>query len=299
MYEARLLLIGNQKNASLILTILGCAMALSASQITSLLYLTIGTAIAVDLDTPLFAWMLTASNLAAGALAPFVGPLADLIGRRAIFLYGGFGLSLVGSILCAATPDAIGFIAGQVLIGLGNVIQDLLSLAVVAESVPTAKRPIYTALVLLMIIPWAPGTLYANLLLDRSWRWIGLVLSIWNVIGFVVLYIGYRPPARPNSRGLTTREMLKRIDFVGGFLIMTGVLLIMVGLNVGGREYPWSSSRTLAPLVLGFAITFGGFAYEYFLAPFPLFPRRIVHAPRPFYSMICVIFGAGINCKYS
>lgn len=270
-------------------------MGLCASQIVSLLYLTVGTAIAVDLDTNLFAWMLTASNLASGAIAPFVGPLADLIGRRSIFLYGGFGLSIIGAILCAATPDAAGFIAGQVFIGIGSVIQDLLSLAIVAESVPTYKRSIYVAIMLLLIIPWAPGTIYANMLLEASWRWIGLILALWNFIGFAVLFIGYRPPPRPNSRGLSRREMIKRIDFVGGFLITVGILLIMVALNTGGQDAPWSAPGTLVPLVLGFVIFFAACAYEFFIAKYPLFPRRIVHAPRPFFCMMFVIFGAGVN----
>ncbi|KAF2208594.1 hypothetical protein CERZMDRAFT_114565 [Cercospora zeae-maydis SCOH1-5] len=285
----------NKKTWQFLCTVLGCAMALSASQISALLYLTIGTAIAVDLRSPLFAWMLTASNLSSGALAPFVGPLADLIGRRNILLYGGFGLSIVATILCAATPNDIGFIAGQLLLGIGNVVQDLLSLAVVAESVPTSKRPIYVAFMLLIIIPWAPGTLYSNFLLEVSWRWVGAVLAVWNFIGFVVLYIGYKEPPRVNSLGLSRREMLKRIDFVGGFIFMAGVLLILVALNVGGRDSPWTSAPTLVPLVLGFVVLIAGCFYEYFVAPWPLFPRRIVHAPRPFYCMLCVIFGAGIN----
>jgi MFS family permease len=110
----------------------------------ALLYLTVGTAIAEELNTDLFVWMLTASNIASGAIAPWVGPLADLIGRRAIFLWGGFGLSALAAIICAAAPNGEAFTAGQVIFGIGNVVQDLMSLAIVAESVPTSKRPMYT-----------------------------------------------------------------------------------------------------------------------------------------------------------
>jgi hypothetical protein len=149
-----------------------------------------------------------------------------------------------------------------------------------------------------MIIPWAPGTLYANLVLNISFRWIGLILAIWNVIGFVVLWIGYKEPPRVNSRGLTRMQLIGRIDWIGGAAITIGLVLIMVALNAGGDgegRFPWSDSRVLVPLVLGFVVFFAALAYEYFWAPYPLFPRRIIHAPRAFTGIMLVIFGAGVN----
>ena len=49
-----------------------------------------------------------------------------------------------------------------------------------------------------------------------------------------MLLAWYNPPPRPNSRGLTKRQILKRIDYVGGVLSTTGFTLFLIGLNWGG-----------------------------------------------------------------
>lgn len=41
----------------------------------------------------------------------------------------------------------------------------------------------------------------------------------------------YFPPPRVNSQGLSTKEVLKQIDFVGGFLSVSGMILFMAGMR--------------------------------------------------------------------
>ena len=238
--------------------------------------------------------MLTTLIVAVGILAPFVGPLADLFGRKIIFLLG-LGVGIVGAIICATTRTGAGFIAGQGLLGFGAVTQELLAIAVVGEIVPTAKRPLYAALILCAIIPWSPGTLYANWMATSSWRWIGCTIAIWNVITLVILAVFYHPPPRVNSLGLSRREMVGRIDFVGGALLTAGLLFFLVGINWGGQNYPWRSAHVLSFLVIGVCLMISFGFWELLGARYPLFPRRIIHAPRPFFCMLFVIFAAGIN----
>jgi len=71
------------------MTVMGCAFALAGSQIVSLLYLAIGTTIAIDLNAlDVQIWMFSASLVASAAIAPFVGPIADLFGRKPVFVVG-------------------------------------------------------------------------------------------------------------------------------------------------------------------------------------------------------------------
>jgi MFS family permease len=259
------------------------------------MYLTLSSFIAIELDAAAITiWMFTALIVAMGALAPFVGPLADLFGRK-IFFLAGLVFSILGSIICAVTPNAAGFITGQVFLGFGAVVQELMAIAIVAEIVPTEKRPMYSAMILCTFIPWAPATLYANWMTDASWRWIGCALAIWNVLTFVLIAWFYRPPPRVNALGLSRGELFKRVDFVGGLLIICGLVFVLVGLNTGGQNKPWKSAYVISFLVLGFSLMIIFGLWEAFGAKWPLFPRRIIYAPRPFWCLLWVIFAAGIN----
>lgn len=120
-------------------------------------------------------------------------------------------------------------------------------------------------------------------------------MAIWNVITLVLIAYFYRPPPRVNSLGLSRNELVSRIDFVGGLLITTALLFILVALGWGGIDYPWTSAHVLSFLVIGFCLLIVFGLWEKFGAQFPLFPRRIIHAPRPFFCMLFVIFAAGIN----
>lgn len=277
------------------MTILGCSCGLAGAIIVPVLYLTLGTTIAYDLHaTKMTLWMLTSIIIAQGAFAPFVGPLADLFGRKPIFL-AGVVVAITGAITCAATPNAAGFIGGQVLLGIGSIVQELLAIAIVAEIVPTAKRTLYSAMILCALLPWSPSPLYANWIATSSWRWVGLVIALWNILTVTIIAYFYHPPPRVNTLGLTRRETIGRIDFVGCLLLTMGLLFFLVGLNWGGQDYPWTSAHVLTFLVLGGCTLLGFGAYECFIAPYPLFPKRMFHARRPFFCMLYVIFAAGVN----
>ena len=44
----------------------------------------------------------------------------------------------------------------------------------------------------------------------------------------------YFPPPRVNSMGLSRREVVAQIDFVGGLLSISGMILFIAGLLWGG-----------------------------------------------------------------
>lgn len=46
----------------------------------------------------------------------------------------------------------------------------------------------------------------------------------------------YFPPPRVNSAGLSRKEILGQIDFVGGFLSIGGMVLFMAGMQWGGYQ---------------------------------------------------------------
>lgn len=121
------------------------------------------------------------------------------------------------------------------LAGIGAGINELTALAATSELAPTAKRGKYVAVLIFTIIPFCPSVLWGQLIAyHSSWRYVGLLCGIWAFIGLVMTFVFYHPPPRVNSSGLTNREIIAQIDFVGGFLSIVGMILFIAGLVWGG-----------------------------------------------------------------
>jgi hypothetical protein len=52
----------------------------------------------------------------------------------------------------------------------------------------------------------------------------------------VITAIFYHPPPRVNSQGLSRRQVLKEIDYIGGLLSISGMLLFMMGMQWVGSN---------------------------------------------------------------
>lgn len=131
------------------------------------------------------------------------------------------------------------------LAGIGAGINELTALAVTSELAPTAKRGKYVAILVFTIIPFCPSVLWGQLIAAHAgWRWCGLLCGVWASIGFFLTLIFYFPPERTNSAGLSKMEVIKRIDFIGGFLSIFGLILFMAGMQWGGFQVRISTELT-------------------------------------------------------
>ena len=126
---------------------------------------------------------------------------------------------------------------GMTIAGVGAGISELTALAATSELAPTAKRGKYVAILVFTIIPFCPSVLWGQLIASHAgWRWCGLLCGVWVSIGFFLTLIFYFPPPRVNSLGLSRKEIIAQIDFVGGFLSISGMVLFMAGMQWGGYQ---------------------------------------------------------------
>ncbi|CZR51778.1 probable trichothecene efflux pump [Phialocephala subalpina] len=245
--------------------------------------------------TDRWVWFVLANLLALAAVCPFVGALSDLMGRRYVALTGA-GLIVIGMIVCSTAHTMNIFIAGMAIAGAGAGINELTALAATSELAPTAKRGKYVAVLIFTIIPFCPSVLWGQLIAYHStWRYVGLFCALWAFIGLVMTAIFYFPPPRVNSTGLSRREIIGQIDFVGGFLSIVGIILFIAGLLWGGYQYKWTSAHVLVPLLLGAVLLIAFGFWEIYGAKYPMFPSRLKQNPRILALTLIITFISGAN----
>lgn len=107
--------------------------------------------------------------------------------------------------------------------------------------------------------------------------------------------IFYHPPPRANTCGLSRREVLRRIDYVGGLVSISGMLLFMMGLQWGGYNYPWASAHVLVPLLLGVVLIALFIVWERYFAKYPMFPGRVFTERRIITLTLAITAISGAN----
>ena len=92
--------------------------------------------------------------------------------------------------------------------------------------------------------------LWGQLIASRhGWRYVGLLCAVWAFVGLVMTAIFYFPPPRVNAQGLTKKQLVGQIDFVGGFLSVTGMIVFLAGLQWGGYQVRLDFPTSLACLL--------------------------------------------------
>ncbi|KAF2116542.1 fungal trichothecene efflux pump [Lophiotrema nucula] len=240
-------------------------------------------------------WLVLSNLLALAAVCPFVGSLSDLLGRRYVAIIGACFVVL-GMIIVSTAHSMNTLICGMTFAGVGAGINELTALAATSEMAPTSQRGKYVAILVFTIIPFCPSVLWGQLIASHStWRYVGLFAGLWAFIGLVLTVIFYHPPPRVNSEGLTRGEILRQIDYVGGFLSIGGMLLFMMGMQWGGYQYKWSTAHVLAPLILGLALIVAFIVWELYGTKYPMFPRRILQVPSIMIGTLVITFISGAN----
>ncbi|KES05430.1 MFS transporter [Streptomyces toyocaensis] len=213
-------------------------------------------------------WIATSFALCAAGFTLLFGRIADLFGRRRLFL-GGLAVLGVASLAggLAQTPEVL--IAARVLQGLATAAVTPAGLSLLTTSFP--EGPLRErALGLngaLMSAGFTTGAILGGLLTDLlSWRWAFFV----NVpVALAVLVVA--PTVIKESR----REDHPKLDVPGAVTVTLGLLAVVLGLTRAG-EKGWGSPDALLPLTAGLALLLAFHAVER-RAPAPLVPLGVLN----------------------
>ncbi|HXW59813.1 MAG TPA: MFS transporter [Solirubrobacteraceae bacterium] len=192
-------------------------------------------------------WVLNAYNIVFAAFLVAAGRLADLLGRRRMFVFG-LELFTAASALCAAAPSAGSLVAFRVLQALGAAFLVPASLALVLNAFQPERRAHGVAL-LSAVAAAAAGlgpSLGGLLVWADSWR---LVFLVNLPIGLAAVALARRQLVESRAPG--RRRMP---DLLGALLFALAIGSLVLGV-VKGSQWGWGSARVLA--AFGAAIVLG------------------------------------------
>ncbi|KAI0327038.1 iron permease [Cubamyces sp. BRFM 1775] len=220
-----------------------------------------------------FVWIGSAYGLASTAILPFSGRLSDVFGRRPIMLIS-VAIFFIGSALAGSAKTMNWLIAARTVQGVGGGGITNLGSIILADLVPLAERGTYQGMLILVwafagAIGPAIGGSFAE---DASWRWLFYLNLPLSGISFVLVAVFLRVRTPEGSM----REKLRRVDWLGNFIIIAGTTLALLALTWGGIRYPWSSAHVLAPLILGGVLILTFFVYEHYVPIEPTTPLDIL-----------------------
>lgn len=282
-------------NPRLFMTLVCMSFLFIGSQISLYLYGSVFTLIYQDIGgADRYIWLVIGYLIPNAALCPFVGALSDVYGRQKVAIAGQLFLIIGPAITSTAQTMNIA-IAGQVFSGIGAGLNELIALAGTGEIVPTKDRSLYVGMIILTMIPFLPASLYAHWIAQASnWRYNGVFIGVWNFIGLVLCIFFYKDSSRLTST-YTARDVLRKVDFIGGFLSTVGVTLFMMGLQWSALQYKWGSAHSVAPFTIGLVFIIAFFIWE-FKAPYPMCPRELFSkSKRTTIAILVITFFSGGN----
>ncbi|KAI1328160.1 putative multidrug resistance protein fnx1 [Xylariaceae sp. FL0255] len=196
-----------------------------------------------------YVWIANAYLLTTTTFTPIVGQTADIFGRRALTIFAIVTFA-VGSAIAGPASNLGALIAGRAIQGIGCAGLNALPEMVVSDLVPLRERGQYMGFIFaIYAISTTVGPVIGGVFATYvSWRWIFyLNLPLSGVtLAMVIVSLGALPKGSTISL-----SSIKRVDFAGNALLVTSITSILLALTWGGDEFPWSSFRTIVPLVLG------------------------------------------------
>ncbi|MGV9348879.1 DHA2 family efflux MFS transporter permease subunit [Streptomyces spiralis] len=212
-------------------------------------------------------WVVTAYSLAFGSLLLLGGRLADLMGRKLVFLIGVAGFASASALAGAA--DSFGMlITGRALQGMFGALLAPAALSLLNTTFTQARERakafgVYGAIA---GTGGAIGLLLGGLLTEHlSWRW-----TLYVNLGFAALALAGGAVLLRRTR----RDPGARLDLPGTLLVSAGLFGVVYGLS-NAEPHGWDSVMTWGYLAGG-ACLIAAFTAWQTRAVHPLLPLRIL-----------------------
>ncbi|MFI9818029.1 MFS transporter [Saccharothrix variisporea] len=212
-------------------------------------------------------WVLTGYVITFGGLMLFFGRVADLMGRRSVFL-AGVGLFVLSSLLCGIAWDGWVLLTARAIQGVSAAIMAPTALSIVVSTFrdPAERNQALGVWGALGGIGATAGLLLGGLITSGiSWEWIFYINIPVGVAIFLLV-----PVLISESR---ERVAVRRFDTAGAVTI-TAALVLLIHAIVNAPEVGWAATSTIVEFVAA-AVLVALFLVIESKSSAPLVPLRI------------------------
>lgn len=189
-----------------------------------------------------YSWVFSAYLLTSTTTVPMFGKLADLYGRRRIYIISGL-IFMGGAALCGVATTFPQLIAYRALQGLGAGGLMPVAITLVGDIYPLEERGKVQGLFsgvwgISSLVGPAAGGLITDLL---SWRWVFYLNIPFGLASLLMLhlFLKERQPRREH-----------RLDLLGTLSLTGSVALLLLTMLEGSRLFGWTDPRTLGLFAL-------------------------------------------------
>jgi EmrB/QacA subfamily drug resistance transporter len=230
-------------------------------------------------DVSSLSWVITAYLLASTAVAPVFGTLSDIYGRRAMIITA-MSLFIAGSILCAVAPNMPVLILARGLQGLGGggilpIVQ-----TVIADVVTPRERGQYQAYFSgVWMAAGIGGPILGGVFAEHLH---------WSMIFWINVPLGLMSLAMllPKMGKIPVFHRRRKVDWLGGVLLMASAVVFMLVLTWGGNRYLWLSPVIMAMVGASVALALA-FVWHVRNTEEPFLPLPLMGGTVVPYAMAC------------
>jgi EmrB/QacA subfamily drug resistance transporter len=226
---------------------------------------------------PLYSLVISVYLLTSTTTVPLYGKLADMYGRKPVFMVAS-GIFILGSALCGLAWDMPSLIAFRALQGIGAGAVLLISITIIGDIFKLEERArmqgVFGAVwgVSSVIGPVVGGAIVQF----WDWRWVFFINLPVGIVSSLLFYLYLKEPT------IHTRQ---RVDIAGGVTLTLGIAALLLALQTGGRD-GWTAPHVLALGAAGLALL-AVFGYVERRAEAPVLTLSLLR--RPIIWVACLV----------
>ncbi|MED1203237.1 MDR family MFS transporter [Heyndrickxia acidicola] len=190
----------------------------------------------------LMTWLTTAYLLTSTTVVPIAGKLADLLGRRSVYI-AGLVIFMAASALCGIANNMTELIIYRGIQGIGGGVMMPMAMIVIGDMFTGKERAKFQGVfggiygLASVIGPQIGGWIVDTL----NWKWVFYINLPVGIIATIFIALGLK--GRKNNGPVN-------FDIAGMVTMIIGVVSLLLALSLGGVKYDWNSWQIIGLFAL-------------------------------------------------